>query len=133
MLYKEGCTIEINEDENVIKFKKTLDKPSCRHNRISVSVDKDRVYCEDCQSTLNPVWWISKHLEKMNSLILRSNTVLAEARAIYQKLENKNSFMCKYCHEVNTIDFKRLPSKKAINSNLKIVESELDEYKVEIK
>ena len=113
MSYKEDHTINIDTVENVIKFSRKSERGTCEHKNIQISAEENEVLCTDCNVRLNPVWWIQKHLKHLNRATERNNSVLSEAREIYKKLENKNSFMCKHCHEVNLIDFKKLPSKAA--------------------
>ena len=107
MSYKEDHTINIDTVENVIKFSRKSERGTCEHKNIQISAEENEVLCTDCNVRLNPVWWIQKHLKHLNRATERNNSVLSEAREIYKKLEKKNSFMCKHCHEVNLIDFKK--------------------------
>ena len=132
MSYKEDHTISINTSENVIKFSRKSERGTCEHKNIQISAEENEVLCTDCNVRLNPVWWIQKHLKHLNRATERNNSVLSEAREIYKKLENKNSFMCKHCHEVNLIDFKKLPSKAAITRGISVVEQDHAGMTVEI-
>ena len=132
MSYKEDHTINIDTVENVIKFSRKSERGTCEHKNIHISAEEDEVLCTDCNVRLNPVWWIQKHLKHLNRATERNNSVLSEAREIYKKLENKNSFMCKHCHEVNLIDFKKLPSKAAITRGISVVEQDHAGMTVEI-
>ena len=132
MSYKEDRTINIDTVENVIKFSRKSERGTCEHKNIRISAEENEVLCTDCNVRLNPVWWIEKHLNYLNRATQRNNSVLAEAREIYKKLEKKNSFMCKHCHEVNLIDFKKLPSKAAITRGISVVEQDHVGMTVEI-
>ena len=132
MSYKEDHTINIDTVENVIKFSRKSERGTCEHKNIQISAEEDEVLCTDCNVRLNPVWWIEKHLNYLNRATQRNNSVLAEAREIYKKLEKKNSFMCKHCHEVNVIEFKKLPSKAAITRGICVVEQDHAGMTVEI-
>ena len=132
MSYKEDHTINIDTVENVIKFSRKSERGTCEHKNIQISAEEDEVLCTDCNVRLNPVWWIQKHLKHLNRATERNNSVLSEAREIYKKLEKKNSFMCKHCHEVNLIDFKKLPSKEAITRGISVVEQDHAGMTVEI-
>ena len=133
MSYKEDHTISINTQENVIKFSRKFGRSTCEHKNIQISAEEDEVLCTDCNVRLNPVWWIQKHLNHLNRAAQRNNSVLSEAREIYKKLEKKNSFMCKHCHEVNLIDFKKRPSKAAITRGMSVVEQDHAGMTVEIE
>ena len=133
MSYKEDHTISINTSENVIKFSRKSGRGTCEHKNIQISAEENEVLCTDCNVRLNPIWWIQKHLKHLNRATERNNSVLSEAREIYKKLEKKNSFMCKHCHEVNLIDFKKLPSKSAITRGISVVEQDHAGMTVEIE
>ena len=133
MSYKEDHTISINTSENVIKFSRKSERGTCEHKNIQISAEEDEVLCTDCNVRLNPVWWIEKHLNYLNRATQRNNSVLAEAREIYKKLEKKNSFLCLHCHEVNQIDFKRIISKASVTRGISIVENDHAGMTVEIE
>ena len=109
MSYKEDHTINIDTVENVIKFSRKSERGTCEHKNIQISAEEDEVLCTDCNVRLNPVWWIQKYLKHINS------------------------FMCKHCHEVNLIDFKKLPSKAAITRGMSVVEQDHAGMTVEIE
>ncbi len=131
--HKEDQMISINTEENVIKFSRKFERNTCDHKNIQISAEENEVLCTDCNVRLNPVWWIEKHLKYLNQATERNNRVLSEAREIYKKLEKKNSFMCKHCHEVNLIDFKKLPSQAAITRGMSVVEHDHAGMTVEIE
>lgn len=131
--HKEDQMISINTEENVIKFSRKFERNACDHKNIQISAEENEVLCTDCNVRLNPVWWIEKHLKYLNQAAERNNRVLSEAREIYKKLEKKNSFMCKHCHEVNLIDFKKLPSQAAITRGMSVVEHDHAGMTVEIE
>ena len=83
-----------------------------------------QIECRDCGQKINPVHWILAHLRHINASSNRNNRLLAEWQAIEAKLDNKNKFMCTHCKEVNTIDFKRLPSQAAVTRKLHALEAE---------
>ncbi len=93
---------------------------------------KDGFPSKDCKTKLNPVHWIVKYLRQLNHVTDRNNRMLAEVRVIQSKLEKKNKFMCTKCHEVNEIDFKKLPSQAAITRGMSLIEQEFDGMKVEL-
>ena len=132
MNYKQVHEIEINEDEKVIKFTKTHRKTECEHSRVIISTELNEIECKDCQAKINPVWWISNKLERLNAVNDRNNAILSEYREIFKKLDSKRNFMCKKCHEVNEIDFKKLPSKAAVQRGISVVESDYKGWSVEI-
>lgn len=131
--HKEDQMISINTEENVINFSRKFERNACDHKNIQISAEENEVLCTDCNVRLNPVWWIEKHLKYLNQATERNNRVLSEAREIYKKLEKKNSFMCKHCHEVNLIDFKKLPSQAAITRGMSVVEHDHAGMTVEIE
>ena len=107
-------SIKINEDEKVIKFIRSFQKKECSHDRVTISVDDNEILCNDCNSKVNAIWWIAKHLKHLNDATRRNNEVLSEYRTIWKKLDDKRNFMCKKCHEVNEIDFHKMLSKAAV-------------------
>lgn len=90
-----------------------------------------RSFVWTAKQKLNPVLWIAKYLDQLNQVTQRNNRMLAEVREIQAKLEKKNKFMCKHCHEVNTIDFKKLPSQAAVVRGMAVIDQEFDGMKVE--
>lgn len=130
--YPETSTINIKDDEKVIKFERKIQHFECKHNHIQVSEMDSEVLCLDCNTKLNPIWWISKYLEELNQVTERNTRILSEAREITKKLEKKSKFMCKHCLEVNTIDFHKLPSKAAIERGISVINEEFDGVRVEL-
>lgn len=128
---QEQTTIELDEDLKIISFTKRIVKIECVHRKVVIDEDKNTITCTDCKHELNPIQWVLGHLDKINSALGHANSKLAEVRVIEEKLQKKNSFMCKHCHEPNTIDFHRLPSKAAIARKLSVIEQEGDEYRIE--
>ncbi|MDF2417276.1 hypothetical protein GWP85_07055 [Acinetobacter beijerinckii] len=131
MSYEEKYSIEVNDTEKVIKFTRKLERSTCLHKHIEISRENDQVLCLDCKTSLNPVWWIADYLKHLNRVTERNNKMLSEAREIEKRLEKKNKFMCKHCYEVNTIDFKKLPSQAAVTRGISVIENEFDGMKVE--
>lgn len=126
-------TLNMCPDENVINFKRKSWKPrECEHFKIEVSLERNEVLCTDCNTRLNPVWWIKYYMQRINRVSKRNTEILSESREIWAKLDKKRSFMCKHCHEPNEIDFKRLPSKAAIQRGISVIENESPD-RVEIK
>ena len=130
--YKEKHTIEINDNENVIKFSRISEKSECQHNRVTICNEESEIVCKDCNAKLNPVHWISRHLKKLNEASKRNNAVLSEYREIWHKLDSKKNFMCKKCHEVNDIDFRKLPHKSAVQRGISVVENDYSGMVVEV-
>lgn len=125
---KQTVTIE----DNLVKFRSSIEKVECKHRKISISEEDSEVLCEECNTKLNPVSWICKHLDTLNAISDRNNRMLAEYREIVKKLEKKSSFMCKSCHEVNKIDFTSLPSKAAVERGMSVVDADFDGVKIEV-
>lgn len=123
--------IEINENDKVIKFSKKTQKKECNHSRVVIYTDANEIECKDCKAKLNPIWWISNKLERLNAVNARNNAMLSEYREIFKKLDAKRNFMCKHCHEVNEIDFKRLPSKAAVQRGMAVVDNDYDGWSIE--
>lgn len=130
-LYLETHIINIKDDEKVIKFERVFQRAECKHSHIEISEEDNEVLCLDCKTKLNPIWWISKYLKHLNQVTERNNRMLSEAREITKKLENKSKFMCKHCYEVNIIDFKKLPSKAAIERGMSVINEEFEGIRVE--
>lgn len=133
MNYKEKHHIEINEDEKVIKFTRFVEKVECQHINVVICTDESEIICKKCNAKLNPVHWIAKHLKTLNMANRRNNEVLSEYREIWKKLDSKRNFMCKKCHEVNEIDFKKLPSKAAVQRGIIVVENDYDGFVVNVE
>ena len=131
--FKESHEININEEDQVIKFTRTSQRGACEHKLVEISEEDDEILCKDCNVRLNPIVWISKHLKKLNAVTRRNNAILAEYREIEKKLSNKNKFMCTYCHEVNTINFHKLPSQAAVKRGMSVVDEDYKGMVVEIK
>ena len=106
--FQDKHVIHVDEQNQVIKFTRRNEIVECDHGRIQISKEDNEILCMDCKTKLNPVLWIAKYLDQLNQVTQRNNRMLAEVREIQAKLEKKNKFMCKHCHEVNTIDFKKL-------------------------
>ncbi|PRV98464.1 hypothetical protein CSB87_2984 [Acinetobacter sp. AR_0276] len=124
-------TIQVDKDKQVIQFTRKREISECDHGHIQISEEDSEVLCTDCNTKLNPVLWIAKYLDQLNQVTQRNNRMLAEVREIQAKLEKKNKFMCKHCHEVNTIDFKKLPSQAAVVRGMAVIDQEFDGMKVE--
>lgn len=124
-------TIQVDKDKQVIQFTRKREISECDHGHIQISEEDSEVLCTDCKTKLNPVLWIAKYLDQLNQVTQRNNRMLAEVREIQAKLEKKNKFMCKHCHEVNTIDFKKLPSQAAVVRGMAVIDQEFDGMKVE--
>lgn len=118
---RDEMVIDLYADENVIQFTKKHSKSECEHSRVNIDYFENEITCNDCNAKLNPVAWLALHVERINQAGRRVNAMLAEYKAIEEKLEKKNTFMCKHCHEANTIDFHRLPSKAAVKRNLELL------------
>ena len=129
--FQDKQLIQVDGDQQVIKFTRKREITECAHGHIQISKEDSEVLCIDCNTKLNPVLWIAKYLEQLNQVAQRNNRVLAEVREIQAKLEKKNKFMCKHCHEVNTIDFKKLPSQAAVTRGMTVIEQEFEGMKVE--
>ena len=130
MSYKNVQEIEINSDEKIIKFSRRNIESECDHARVIIYSDDEEIKCKDCNAKVNPVWWISSHLQKLNLANRRNNEMLAEYREIFKKLESKRNFRCKKCHEVNVIDFRKLPSQAAVKRGMSVVDSEFEGWVV---
>ncbi|MFX6163642.1 hypothetical protein ABTF41_16620 [Acinetobacter baumannii] len=124
-------TIQVDKDKQVIQFTRKREISECDHGHIQISEEDSEVLCTDCNTKLNPVLWIAKYLDQLNQVTQRNNRMLAEVREIQAKLEKKNKFMCKHCHEVNTIDFNKLPSQAAVVRGMAVIDQEFDGMKVE--
>ncbi|WP_336964087.1 hypothetical protein [Acinetobacter pittii] len=124
--------IQIDEEQQVIKFTRKRELIDCDHKNIQVSEEERELLCIDCNTKLNPILWIAKYLRQLNQVTDRNNRLLAEVRVIQAKLEKKNKFMCTRCHEVNEIDFKKLPSQAAVTRGMSVIEKEFDGMKVEL-
>lgn len=122
--YKNSTSIEINADDQVIKFKRNHAVKRCNHRNVKFFEDASEIHCVDCGEKVNPVSWIVEHIKFINQASHRNNRRLAEWQAIEAKLNGKNKFMCTHCKEVNTIDFKRLPSQAAVTRKLNVLEAE---------
>ncbi|MDX8161826.1 hypothetical protein [Acinetobacter pittii] len=130
--FQDKQLIQIDEEQQVIKFTPKRELRKCDHKHIQISEEESEVLCIDCNAKLNPVKWIAKYLLQLNQVTNRNNRMLAEVRVIQAKLEKKNKFMCKFCHEVNDIDFKKLPSQAAVTRGMSVIEKEFNGIKVEL-
>lgn len=131
--YKSNHSISIDTDNQVIQFKRNRSEQRCNHRNVKIFEDELEIDCVDCGQKINPVLWILAHLSHINSASRKNRAFLAEWQVIEAKLENKNKFLCKKCHEVNTIDFKKLPSQAAVTRKLSVIEAEKsDEYTIEV-
>lgn len=130
--YQDNNTVEIDENDSVIRFSKKTDQRKCKHNRIEYSLEESEVLCLDCNTKLNPIWWIDKHIWYLNQVNQRNNRILAEYREIDKKLKKKCSYLCTKCHEVNNIDFTSLPSKAAVVRGMAVVDEDFDGMKIEV-
>ncbi len=130
--FQEKHLIQIDEEQQVIKFIRKRELIECDHKHIQISEGESEVLCIDCNTKLNPVHWIATYLRQLNQVTDRNNRMLAEVRVIQSKLEKKNKFMCTRCHEVNEIDFKKLPSQAAITRGIAVIEQEFDGMQVEL-
>ena len=128
--YAKNHTITF--EDNVVKFEALTQEVKCEHLQVVISQEDSEIVCKDCNTKLNPVHWIGKHLERLNSISRRNNRMLAEYREIVKRLEKKSSFMCKSCHEVNKIDFTSLPSKAAVERGMSVVDADFDGVKIEV-
>lgn len=126
--------IQIDDENKVISFseKRRLytDPKPCQHKTVRLDEEYMLVTCRECEKDLNPILWLKSVLKRLEQANTRNNTRLAEAQAIWDKLDRKCSFMCKSCNEVNKIDFHRLPSKKAIEEKTKLLENNKDTFQV---
>ena len=126
--------IQIDDENKVIRFSEKrhlyTDPKPCQHRTVRLDEEYMLVTCSECKKELNPIFWIKSILKQLEQANTRNNERLAEAQAIWAKLERKCSFMCKSCHEVNKIDFHRLPSKKAITENSRLLEKNQDVFQV---
>lgn len=109
--YKNSTSIEINTDDQVIKFKRNHAVKRCNHRNIRLFEDEVQIECRDCGQKINPVHWILAHLRHINASSNRNNRLLAEWQAIEAKLDNKNKFI-------------RLPSQAAVTRKLNVLEAE---------
>ncbi|WP_353174118.1 hypothetical protein [Acinetobacter rudis] len=132
-MHQETFQIAIDDDKQVIQFSRKIQKKECAHKHIQISEEDNEVLCTDCNTSLNPIWWIKTYLKHLNSTTTRNNRMLSEAQAIWVKLEKKNKFACKHCHEVNTIDFKKLPSQAAITRGITVLDQEHEGFKVVVE
>lgn len=127
-----GYSVCIDTDENIIKFSGDYSSKPCEHQNIQVSLERNDIYCKDCNTSLNPVFWIEKHLRHLNDVTRRNSVLLAELMAIQARLENKGTYICNHCFETNEVDFKRLVTNKAVSANLRLIDQEISGFKVEI-
>lgn len=124
--------IKIDEDNNVIRFKSQhQNRTACQHSHVIVSESTLEITCKQCGAKVNPVWWIIQKMDQINSAQKRYVQAASEADAIWQKLDAKRKYCCVHCHEVNTIDFKKLVSKAAVERGLKVVDERLEGLGVE--
>ena len=130
--FQDVQSIHIDNAQQVIQFTRKREITVCNHGHIQISEEDSEVLCTDCNTKLNPVLWIAKYLKDLNQVTQRNNRMLAEVRVIQTKLQNKNKFMCKHCHEVNEIDFKKLPSQAAVTRGMSVIDQEFEGMKVEI-
>lgn len=130
--FQDKQLVQIDEEKQIIKFTRKRELIECVHQHIQISEEECEVLCIDCKTKLNPVHWIAKYLRQLNQVTDRNNRMLAEVRVIQSKLEKKNKFMCTRCHEVNEIDFKKLPSQAAITRGMAVIEQEFDGMQVEL-
>jgi hypothetical protein len=130
--FQDVQSINIHNEQQVIQFTRKREINACDHGHIQISEEDSEVLCTDCNTKLNPVLWIAKYLTDLNRVNQRNNRMLAEVRVIQAKLEKKNKFMCKHCHEVNEIDFKKLPSQAAVTRGMTVIEEEFEGMKVEL-
>ncbi len=133
--YKNSMSIGIDTESQVIQFRKNPSEKRCNHRNVKIFEDESEIDCQDCGQKINPVHWILAHLKHINLASSKNNRHLAEWQAIEAKLNGKNKFLCIHCHEVNTIDFKRLPSQAAVTRKLNLIENERNEsdWTIEVK
>lgn len=130
--YKPNHSISIDTDKQIIQFKRNRSEQRCNHRNVKIFKDESEIDCVDCGQKINPIHWILAHLSHINSASRKNRAYLAEWQVIESKLKGKNKFLCTHCHEVNTIDFKRLPSQSAVTRKLNVIESEKsDDYTIE--
>lgn len=122
----------IDTDENIIKFTGEYPVKKCEHKNISVSLERNDILCTDCNTRLNPIFWIESHLKHLNDVTRRNSLLLAELMAIQKRLENKGTYICNHCFETNEVDFKRLVSNKAVDSNLRLIDQEISGFRVHL-
>lgn len=125
-------TVVIQFDKDAAKFGANRAR-GCSHLRVEISVSESEVLCKDCNVRLNPVWFISNHLTYLNEISKRNTRLLAKKLAIEDVLKKKAKFMCEHCHEVNTIHFERLPSAKAIERKMALIDAEDEGGKIQYK
>lgn len=128
----EGYSVNIDTDENIIKFQREYPEKTCKHYHIYVSIERNDLLCKDCNARLNPIFWIKEHMKLLNEVSRRNTTILAEAQVIQEKIEKKGTYVCMHCLEANEVDFKRLPSKKAIERRMSLIHEEITGYKVQV-
>lgn len=130
--YEETHIIRIDDDRKIIKFERNVKRSECNHGNIRISEQDSEVLCLDCNMKLDPVHFIATHLKQLNQCNERNNSMLSEAKEIWKKLDKKNKFMCQNCHEVNTIDFRKLPSQAAITRGIAVIDEEFEGMRVEL-
>lgn len=101
---------EIKCGELVIFTKDGWDraKPVCEHKSIGVSQKLATVECMDCKALLNPVDWLVKHLKQINQWHQIAYDRQARAELLYEKVSKHIKYTCEYCHELNTVQLKRI-------------------------
>lgn len=122
---EEQVEVSINPEDKVIKFKKRMDLEKCKHWSIKISVKENTVHCNDCNTDLNPVWWIHHHLDSLNSLNIRNRELLAQKKVIDEKFKHRRYYVCEHCNEPNMIDFSRLTSDSAIEKKKREIDEGL--------
>lgn len=131
--YERVNVIAIDDDAKVIQFRKEYQEKKCDHHSVTIREGEDTITCNQCDAVLNPIKWITLHLSRINNALESARERLAKAEVIEEKLQKKNSFMCKHCHEPNTIDFHRLPSATAVKRRMAVIDQDnSDNYQVEI-
>ena len=131
--YERVKQITIDDEAKVIQFRREYEEKKCDHRSVTIHEDEDTITCNECNAKLNPIKWITLHLSRINNALESARERLAKAEVIEEKLQKKNSFMCKYCHEPNTIDFHRLPSATAVKRKMAVIDQEnSDNYRVEV-
>lgn len=131
--YETVTKVTIDDDAKVIQFSKKHELKECHHKRVTILESSNTVVCDDCNAQLDPIHWFVDYLSRINSANNAVHERLAKAQVIEEKLQKKSTFMCKKCHEVNTIDFHRLPSAAAVKRRMAVIEQEdSDNYRVEV-
>ena len=92
--FQEKQLIQIDEEQQIIKFTRKRELIECDHKNIQVSEVESEVRCIDCNTKLNPVLWIAKYLRQLNQVTERNNRMLAEVR-LSQSLKRKTSLCVK--------------------------------------